>query len=78
MMWFGWYCVIGFLIIVFTRKTFANEIIDKVYERMPASVEYASVYMFGACMVAIGWLPLILYMCWFAWKYEEEDEEEWE
>ena len=30
----------------------------------------ASVYMFGACMIAIGWLPLILYTCWFAWKYE--------
>ena len=52
--------------------------IDKLYQKMPASVEYTNVYMFGACMIAIGWLPLILYTCWFAWKYEEEDEEEWE
>ncbi|HDR4948975.1 TPA: hypothetical protein QCR51_005624 [Bacillus cereus] len=74
-MWFGWYCVIGLMIVVFTRKTVMQEVMDEIYESMPLHVDYAWLYMMGACFIAVCWLPILLYGCRLVWKYNGEVDE---
>ncbi|PGS83971.1 hypothetical protein COC69_01270 [Bacillus cereus] len=74
MVWFGWYCIIGFVIVVLTRKTVMQEVMDEVYEQLPPGVDYAVLYMMGACLITLGWLPFLIYICWLVWRHEDDDE----